>query len=189
MMQMSEQDHLLLDRVRQDDRHAFNELFSRYYTRLCVLADTFVKNKEDAEEVVLDVFFTIWKLRKSLIINNMQAYLYTSVKYASMACVRKRRLQLRITEDVINTSDKATEDAYAIKELIEHIDQAVDQLPMRCKQVFIMNRFHGMRYKEIAEALGISEKTVEHHLARGVQYVRNFIREYYNGPDSGVIFS
>lgn len=188
-MQTPELDNLLFEQIRQDNRQTFNELFARYYTRLCVLANTFVKNKEDAEEVVLDVFFIIWKSRHSLIIQHMQAYLYTSVKYASMACVRKRRVQVRINDVVENTPDRSVEDVYATKELIEHIDYAVEQLPMRCKQVFIMNRFHGMCYKEIAQALGISEKTVEHHLARGVQYVRDFIRQYYQDGDSAIIFS
>lgn len=189
MMQPSVDDNLLFLRIQQNNRDAFNALFVRYYTRLCVLADTFVKNKEDAEEVVADVFFTLWKSRNSLTIQNMQAYLYSSVKYGSMARVRKRRVHQHITGEIENTPDHVTEDAYATKELIEHIDLAVEQLPLRCKQVFIMNRFHGMRYKEIAEALGISEKTVEHHLARGVQHVRNFIRQYYHEPESGVMFS
>lgn len=188
-MQASDQDIFLWTRIKEGDRQSFNALFAQYYNRLCALSNTIVKNKEDAEEVVLDVFFTIWKSRHTLVIQHIQSYLYSSVKYASMACVRKRRVHLRITDDLTDHIGLATHDVYAVKELSEHIDKAVDQLPMRCKQVFIMNRFHGMGYREISQALGISEKTVEHHLARGVQYVRQFTSQYYNGSDSAIIVS
>ncbi|MCI0751403.1 MAG: RNA polymerase sigma-70 factor [Flammeovirgaceae bacterium] len=182
-MERTVQDNAWFQRIKKDDRKAFDTLFAHYYQGLCSFANTLLKNSEDSEEVVLDTFLNFWKARKTLTIQNIQAYLYTSVKYASLACLRKKRTRLQVTDQMPECPDESYhENQFAYAELAEQVDTAVMKLPMRCKQIFIMNRFYGMRYKEISEALGVTEKTVENQLAKGLQLVRAAIRKYQDVP-------
>lgn len=182
-MEESSEDHILLFRcIQRDDRAALNTLFSHYYQGLCTFANSFLHNTEEAEECVADVFISLWKNRKSLSIkSNFRAYLYTAVKYSAFACLRKRRPAF---EDIDTIPDTMTEDPWGTEQVVlqseleRHVDQAIETLPFRCRQVFRLSREDGLSYKEISEVLNISEKTIENHLARAIQILRKNLRMY-----------
>jgi RNA polymerase sigma-70 factor, ECF subfamily len=142
-----------------------------------------VRNKEEAEEAVSEVFFQLWKNRNHLIIeHNVKAYLYVSVKNASLAIIRLRQPFFEDIDDVL-TAANLTDHAHPEKiiefhELRDHFQQAVDQLPARCRQVFVLNRFDSLKYKEISDLLGISEKTVEHQIAKALSILRESLHRY-----------
>lgn len=150
-----------------------------YYVSLCHFAYTYLKNKEDTEEIVSDIFFTLWKNRDHLVIDkNVKAYLYIAVKNASLAQIKKKKpdfvdldnSELRLSKSITEstTPDRIIE----IAQLRHQIDQAVDRLPARCRQVFIMNRVDHLKYREISEILNLSEKTVENHIIKALQLLR-----------------
>ena len=171
--------------IKNNDRAAFNKLFEKYYKNLCIVARGFVKSKEDAEEVVQDVFFTIWKMRTSLTIAQVQAYLYVSVKNAALAVLRKRKIQSQLFIDSPATVN-SSEQEYIFQELNTHIDKAVEKLPQRCRQIFIMSKLEGMRHKEIAALLHISDKTVAHQLAKGTSIIQQSVRHYQANPHTAL---
>jgi RNA polymerase sigma-70 factor, ECF subfamily len=175
----------IFKRIQQDDRLALNTLFAQYYQKLCTFAYTFVKNSEEAEEIVADVFVTIWKNRHTLTIQtNLKAYLYTSVKNACLAFIKKRYPVLQNIEEVlldtalfdVNTPLQALE----LNEFDEYLHREIDKLPARCKQIFLMSRMEQLSYREIGEVLGIVEKTVENQLVKALSILRkSWLRHDY----------
>lgn len=166
-------DIVLFQRIRQDDRLALNTLFAAYYLQLCRFACTFSLTYEQAEEAVSDVFFTIWKNRDRIEIqSNAKAYLFRCVKNAALATVRQNNshTELILEQDSIDTVTPQVELEY--QELTDQLNRVVDRLPQRCRQVFMMNRFEGLKYKEISSILGLSEKTIEHHMVKALDIVR-----------------
>ena len=165
----------LLRRIQDDDRLALNTLFAEYYQKLCGFAYTFLRNQEEAEECVADVFVNIWKSRKSLFIEkSVKAYLYTCVRNAVLAAIKKRN-PLMDSIDALMVSPEYTnntEQEILHAELQHEIEIAVESLPPRCKQVFLMSRIESLSYKTISEILGISEKTVENHLVKALAILR-----------------
>jgi RNA polymerase sigma-70 factor (ECF subfamily) len=182
-MEPANNDIILFDRIRDDDRLALNELFITYYNSLCSFANTYLHHTGEAEEVVSDVFFTIWKNRHHLEIErSLRAYLYTAVKNGCIAALRKQHPELESDHEVvalleiIDLSNPSTEIEY--QELRQHLDKAVERLPQGCRQIFVMSRFDGLRYKEIASILGISEKTVENQLVKALSVIRHSVTQY-----------
>jgi RNA polymerase sigma-70 factor (ECF subfamily) len=176
-------DIALFERLRKDDRLALNTLFANYYKKLCVFADTYLRNREESEEVVSDVFVTLWRQRHQLVVeSNLRAYLYIYVRHGCFAVLRKRRPEFEDVDDeavageLTHTVDP--ERILHFKELKAHLDEAVLQLPLRCRQIFMMSRYDGLRYKEISEILSISEKTVENQLIKALSIVRTHLARY-----------
>jgi RNA polymerase sigma-70 factor (ECF subfamily) len=182
-VQSPDHDIALFQRIRADDRVALNALFAQYYQKLCGFAYTYLRHTDEAEEAVSDVFFTLWRSRHQLSIEkNLKAYLYTSVRHAALAVLRARTPEFediddaRLAETLPDSRDPETTLAY--NELRQHIDAAVDTLPPRCRQIFLMSRMEALTYREIGEILGISEKTVENQLVKALSLLRTAIRQY-----------
>lgn len=166
-------DMVLFQRIRQDDRLALNALFALYYQKLCRFACSCSLTHEQAEEVVSDVFFMIWKDRERIDIRlNVKAYLYKCVKHSALAVIKKQQPEVTLS-DAHDQADTQTPEMYILyRELHDQVQRAVDKLPARCRQIFVMSRLDGLKYKEIASILAISEKTVEHQLAKALELVR-----------------
>jgi RNA polymerase sigma-70 factor (ECF subfamily) len=182
-VQRAELDIRLFNSIKGDDRLALNTLFANYYSRLCAFANRFLENKEEAEEVVADVFCTLWQKRKQLSIDrNVKMYLYISVKHAAFAAIKKRAPfadSLEATEESL-TECSTPENIFVFKELENHFEFAVNNLPARCKQVFLLKWKDDLSYHEIGEILAISEKTVENHLVNAMLKIKATIRAYQN---------
>lgn len=142
-----------------------------------------MRNKQEAEEAVSEVFFQLWKNRDHINIEqNVKAYLYISVKNACLAVIRLRQPLFQDIDDVLIattlTDHSHPEKIIEFHELRDHFQRAVDQLPPRCQQIFILNRFDSLKYKEIGDLLGISEKTVEHQIAKALSILRESLHRY-----------
>lgn len=171
-------DIVLFQRIRQDDRVALNALFSQYYQKLCRFACSCSLTHEQAEEVVSDVFFMIWKNRERIDIRlNVKAYLYTCVRHAALALIRQQQPEVTLSDEH-DQADVITPEMHILyEELHNQVQRAVERLPTRCRQIFVMNRMDGLKYKEIASILAISEKTVEHQVAKALELVRFAVQE------------
>jgi RNA polymerase sigma-70 factor, ECF subfamily len=173
----NDNDQTLFSRIKKDDRLALNTLFAHYYQKLCFFANTYLRNPEESEEVVADVFLTIWKNRHQLVIEkSFKSYLYVSVRHASLAAIKKRQPVFEDVEDILfNTNLLDTNDPEKIlthKEFQHQLTVAIESLPCRCKQIFLMSRMEGLPYKEISEILGIAEKTIENQLVKALRILR-----------------
>lgn len=176
----------LFDCVKRNDRLALNTLFTRYYTKLCAFASGYVKSKDDAEEIVSDVFVNLWKGRHSIKVkSSLRAYLYTSAKHEAFAKMKRRQNNIVSIDDIPMSpqfiDDYGPLEALVFSEMENHLQGAIDNLPPRCKQIFIMKWAEGLTYKEISEILGVAEKTVENQVIKAFELVRQSIRKFQSG--------
>ena len=175
-------EQLQLRKIQKGDIAAFEALFHQYYSGLCGYAESLVGTKEVAEEVVQDVFYNIWKNRESLRIRqSLQSYLYRSAFNNSMMHLRKMRRE-HFMEDVSRPEPRvdAPDPAQLIQldEVSGLIQQTLESLPERTREIFRLNRQEGLKYREIALKLSISEKTVEANMGRALKALRNSMKKY-----------
>ena len=171
-----------LRKIRKGDIGAFEELFHRFYGGLRGYAETIVRKEEVAEEVVQDVFYNIWKNREVLQINrNWQSYLYRSVHNNAVMYLRKTKREQLFDQEWIAESEADTADPAALvqrDELSELLSKTLESLPERTREIFRLNRQEGMKYREIAEKLSVSVKTVEANMGRALKLLRKSLEKY-----------
>jgi RNA polymerase sigma-70 factor (ECF subfamily) len=157
---------LCLQIAEFDDEVAFGELFQLHYSRLLLFAEAILKSREPAEEAVEDVFLKLWENRKVLpAINNVNYYLLVAAKHKALDYLEKMRRQAIISlEDVeVEFGDISInpEDSLISAESVRIIQNIVNGLPPRCKLMFRLVKEDGLKYREVAELLNVSIKTVE----------------------------
>jgi len=157
---------LCLQIAESNDEAAFGELFKLYYPRLLLFAEAILKSREQAEEAVEDVFLKLWENRKVLpAINNLNYYLLVSVKHKALDYLEKMKSHTVISFDAIDFEIGATpvnpETSLISAESIRIIRSVINELPPRCKLIFHLIKEDGLKYRETADLLNISVKTVE----------------------------
>jgi RNA polymerase sigma-70 factor (ECF subfamily) len=171
-----------LRKIQKGDIASFEALFHHYYNSLCGYSTSLVGMKEVAEEVVQDVFFNIWKNRETLRIRqSIQSYLYRAAYNNSMMYLRKMRREhfmedLSRPEPSVDAPDPSQ--IIQLDEVSNLISQTLESLPERCSEIFRMNRQEGLKYREIAQKLSISEKTVEANMGKALKALRNSMERY-----------
>ncbi|MGQ0539793.1 MAG: RNA polymerase sigma-70 factor [Gemmatimonadaceae bacterium] len=173
----------LARRMRLGDERALEIIFRTYYAGLVGFARRYVKSTEIAEELVQDLFFKVWSRRASLgEIDSLKTYLFRAARNTALNHLRRRKLEhdwleravsVSADEHVVSVSDEATEG-----ELTEAVRAAVDRLPPRCREVFLLSRDGALTYNEIAKALGISIKTVETQMGRALKALRDSLKAH-----------
>ncbi|MCC6317473.1 MAG: RNA polymerase sigma-70 factor [Gemmatimonadaceae bacterium] len=168
------QHEALLERLRLGDEHAFDLIFRTWYAPLVQFAERMLREREAAEETVQDVMLELWKRRETLVIQGSpQAYLFQSTRNRALNRLRHLRVENREEFDTDTLPATSNTDASASEQEIEAaLRSAIESLPPRCRQVFEMNRMQGLKYAEVAGALGISVKAVEAHMARALRTLR-----------------
>lgn len=157
---------LCLQVAEKDDELAFGEIFKLYYPKLVVFAEAICKNKASAEEVVDNVFLKLWENRKTLpAINNLNYYLLVATKHKALDYLEKIKKQASVSLDHIEVEFGAIhinpENTLISAETVRIIHGIIDGLPQRCKLIFRLVKEDGLKYREVAELLNISIKTVE----------------------------
>ena len=168
-------DRELLTRIRQGDEGAFDALFRQYYTALVGLAESMLRRRSVAEEVVQDVLLEVWRRRETLAIDeSWRAYLFRAVRNRSLNELRRERVELRAEPWVRGESavGPVAQQRLQEEELDAAIGKAVSGLPEPVRDVFEMSRRSGLKYAEIAVALSISVKTVEARMGRALRELR-----------------
>ncbi|MFA6402988.1 MAG: RNA polymerase sigma-70 factor [Salinivirgaceae bacterium] len=163
-------------------RSQFEELFNLHYSNLCAYANNFLKELEASEEVVQEVFFKIWVNRESLeITSSYQSYLFRAVRNSCLNVIKHisiREGYKAQNERIIQMEERSADDSMVVTELEQKIRQAIDQLPMERRKIFILSRYEGLKYLEIAQKLGISVKTVENQMGSALKYLREELKDY-----------
>jgi RNA polymerase sigma-70 factor, ECF subfamily len=168
-------DRELLDRIRRGDEGAFDALFRQFYGPLVGLAESLVRTRAVAEELVQDVMFEVWRRRESLAIEeSWRAYLFRAARNRALNELRRERIVDRAAPLVRGeTSSGATAPATLVAEELDGaIVRAVAGLPEPVREVFELSRKSGLKYAEIANVLGISVKTVEARMGRALKELR-----------------
>ena len=163
--------NFLLSAIQRGDQKAFDALFRRYYPALCAYGHRFV-DLEDAEEIVQDSLLWIWENRENLIIEtSLSSYLN---KLAHIDATQ--RADTRFYEEMQEMLQDT--DLYQVEELTQRIKDAIATLPESYREAFVMHRFRDMSYKEIAEILGISPKTVDYRIQQALKQLRVDLKDY-----------
>ncbi len=155
---------------------AFEEIYNRYWEKLCDAAYKRTHSNEVAEELVQDLFADVWMRRNSLNINAiLPVYLYTAIRYRVVNYVQREMVKNSYEQQLVLTNhyfDNSTEEIVVASDLNHQIKIQVELLPIKCREVFELSRNEHKSNKEIARSLGISEKTVENHITRALRRLR-----------------
>ena len=170
----------LLSAVQRGDQKAFDTLFRRYYPMLCAYGHRFVE-LEDAEEIVEDSLLWIWENRETLVIeSSLNSYLFKMVYRRALNKLAHidatQRADTRFYEEMQEMLQDT--DYYQIEELAKRIEDAVAALPESYREAFVMHRFRDMSYKEIAETLGGSPKTIDYRIQQALKQLRVDLKDY-----------
>jgi RNA polymerase sigma-70 factor (ECF subfamily) len=178
-MDMSERSEIanLVDKISSSDcERSFRMFFDRYYAHLFELALYYTKNQALAEEVISDVFLKVWNQRKQLNkVSNIQAYLFVAVKRQSLNTQRSIKSLPLFVHDLEHQTIVETqtpEDILFGDDMLKAISQSIENLPEKCRMVFKLVKEEGLKYKEVAHLLDISEKTVEMHIGHALKKIR-----------------
>ena len=171
------------------DELAFQQLFEFYIHGLSRFTYAILRNKELAEEAVSDVFFKIWIHRAKIEgIENFKAYLYTSARNTALNYLDKEKREKAILLEDIKVSmpinEICPESELISKELKEAIGLAIDHLPERCKLIYSLAKVENLKYKEIAQILDISVKTIDHQLTIAIKKIGEEIQKYLGDQNS-----
>lgn len=170
----------LLSAVQRGDQKAFDTLFRRYYPMLCAYGHRFV-DLEDAEEIVEDSLLWIWENRETLVIeSSLNSYLFKMVYRRALNKLAHidatQRADTRFYEEMQEMLQDT--DYYQVEELTKRIEEAVAALPESYREAFVMHRFRDMSYKEIAETLGVSPKTIDYRIQQALKQLRVDLKDY-----------
>ena len=170
----------LLSAVQRGDQKAFDTLFRRYYPMLCAYGHRFVE-LEDAEEIVEDSLLWIWENRETLVIeSSLNSYLFKMVYRRALNKLAHidatQRADTRFYEEMQEMLQDT--DYYQVEELTRRIEEAVAALPESYREAFVMHRFRDMSYKEIAETLGVSPKTIDYRIQLALKQLRTDLKDY-----------
>jgi len=167
----------LIRGVRRGDAQSFETLFRAYHARLCGFAYGYLHDRAAAEETVQDLFLAIWQKREQLEVRTtMSAYLFGALRNRVLNKSARARLEQRWLEHSptaeIDSVTPAADDLAQASETADRVRAAIALLPPACQTVLMLRWREDLSYAEIAEALGVSVKTVENNLGRARQLLR-----------------
>jgi len=178
----SEQDLADFKLVKEGDFKAYEILFKKYYQELYRFAYTYLRDQVPAEEMAQEVFLYIWEKRGQIEIKTtLKTYLYSGAKnkclnYIKYEVPRQNELEESHLALMTTSQPEKEEDSEKMK---RHIHAAVNELPNKCRQIFVLSRNGGLTYDEIAEEMGISVKTVENQMSIALKKLRESLRPLY----------
>ncbi len=176
-------DFYIQKKIQGGDIREFERLFVKYYEPLCQHANKMLRDMDTAEDIVQEFFYQFWKNRESFMLKlSLNAYLYQSIRNNALHHLQHLAVRDEYAKEVksdfqqIMPAQKHEE--VEMHELNKVIDATLQQMPERCSRIFRMNRFEGKKYREIAEILSISVKTVEADMGKALRFFRKSLKEF-----------
>lgn len=174
-------DEALVRAMSEDDEKAFAEIYERYWQPLHQQAARKLGRPEEAEEIVQDLFVTLWNKRRTAAIQQLDAYLFAALKYKAIDCIRARMVRETYTATGPHRSaapDHGTEETLAATDLSLALAASVNRLPGSAREVFRLSRQEHQSVPEIAARLQVSPKAVEYHLSRSLRFLRTYLKDF-----------
>lgn len=158
-----------------DSSIVFEQVFREHYKSLHAYACSILKDEDTAEEVVQNVFYKLWEKKERIqTLDSIPAYLYRSVYNESLNMIKHNKVksehQTHVGYQTNHTEDTA--DQTNLKELESRLAQAMNELPEQCRTIFQMSRFEELKYREIADKLNLSVKTIENQMGKALKLMR-----------------
>lgn len=172
----------LLQLVAKEDERAFTTIYERYWHKLYSIAYNRLKNEQEAEDIVHDVFVSLWHNRHKNQIESLENYLATATKYLVFAILRKKEKdrQYAAVHKASGIIEMSVEASLHYKRILEIIQEETEKLPEKCKLIFKYSREKGMPVKQIAKELNLSPKTVENQLTKALRQLKLAARSFLN---------
>lgn len=171
-----------MQEIKAGSMLAFDEVYRRYSKRLYRFSYNLLKSKEDAENIVQDVFLNLWanrlKVEKG---TSLKYYIFTIAYHSSITIIRKKIKECDYRESIRSLQEPSEETVdlqTEFNELGERLTSIIESLPYRQKEVYILHKVEGLKYSEISERLGISLKTIENHMSRALKAIRLKLGKY-----------
>lgn len=167
-------DEALLGMLKCDSDWALRQIFDRHHFRLFRMAVGVLNDSDKAKDLVQDVFIDLWNRRHTSDIRVLTHYLSRAIKFQVLKHLRNGKLQehhLKLVQRVEFANE--TEDLLNFQELEEQLQKAVEVLPRRCREVFLLSRYESLSHKEISSRLHISPKTVEAQIGKALSILRS----------------
>lgn len=174
-------DFNLVLKLSEGDRKAYRLIYTSYYNNLCIYLCSFANNDQLAEDIAQDVLLKLWEKREKLKIHtSLKSYLYKS---AYNTFINNYKVNKRINKSLeaikferLNQIENEEEDVKMEEQRLLYLRLAIDELPPKCKKALLLSKMEGYKYKEIAETMNISVKTVENHITHAFKLLRRKIR-------------
>lgn len=155
----------------------FEKLYSEHWEALYSRAFSVLTNTTLATDIVQDVWVDFWERRDEIENINIEGYLFNSLRFRIFKEFRKQKYENKLVQDFILLANEynITDEDIDYNETLDRLYEVIDSFPCRCKEIFLMSRFKGLKNKEIAEKLGISQRTVETHISKALKILRHHI--------------
>lgn len=173
-----EREHILFGDIKDGNEKVFNQAFEKYYSCLCFYTDKIIHDFDLSRSIVQQVFVDLWIKRENLKIESLKSYLYQSVRNASLDVLKHKKTELKYLSTLQKTESEQFSDLMEEAELADKINKAIEHLPEKCREIFVLCRFEELKYAEIASRLNISVKTVEMQICIALKKMRNELAEY-----------
>lgn len=172
-----------IQQMHQDDAAAaFEQMYRYYFPKLSQFVFRYIHSEEIAQDIVQNVFFSVWQNRKNIKAQGkLRSYLYTATRNKALTYLRDQKNRNHIELKDLSTFESPVitpEEMLTFNEFEQAVLEAVQCLPERRRQIFLMNREDALTYKEIAEVLGLSIKTVETQISRSLKSLRKALSHF-----------
>lgn len=159
------------------DIHVFREYYDLYYNPLCRFLNLYTQDTAIIEDVLQEIFLKLWENRKAIEINYIKTYLFHAAKNRVLNHLRDEQNRHYLLENWFNQQqeEKEHEDCFDIETFTAVLEQAINQLPDKCKEIFLLSRREQLSYKQIAEKQNLSVKTVEAQMSIALKRIRNIL--------------
>lgn len=175
-------DVLLIEGLAKRDKIVFDYVFNYYYSSLCAFCLQYVKDKTASEDLVQDFFVSLWMESHRLQIRtSLKSYLFAAVKNRCLDVQKHQKVAEKFKSYIISSAanqTNSTEQYYAESELRQIVQNSMEKLPPRCREIFEMSRVKGMSNQEISEKLNISKRTVELQISNSLKFLRKELAEF-----------
>ena len=173
-------EHELCCNLQNGDEKAFEKLFRFYYRPLCVFASRILQDEDEAEELVQDFFVKFWEKRTQIQIEtSLKSYLFRSTKNLCLNRLKHEQIKIQHAKKVVADSEEKDFDGQFIEvDLQKDIENSIAELPEKRREIFRLSREEGLKYREIAERLNISVKTVEAQMGLAIKTLRERLKKY-----------
>lgn len=179
----------ILDLLKKGDEEAIRFIFDEYFEKLCLYAEGIIKDHEAAEDIVEDLFVSVWIQSKSNPVHTaIKNYLYKSTYHNCLKYINKLKAEGRTTEhlnysltdqEIIHPETSGYPISGLLKDEIEKkAEEILESLPEQCRKIYILNRHENLNYPEIAEKLRITVGTVKTQMSRAFQKFREGLKEF-----------
>ena len=171
----------ILTRLKADDKTAMKELFQEHYLSVCGNIQRFIRDKATVEDLAQEVFIRFWEKRQQIdITSSVGAYLRRMAINEALGFLRRNKYQdeRELSPEMVKDAEDSAEEQFMHQELELRVRAAINELSPRCRAVFQLSRFEELTYKEIADRMGISVKTVENQMSKALRILRERLRDY-----------